>query len=70
MLKKGLKLGPRLGTGGFGSVYKAARTDKSNAMLCVKIPLALEKKCRHRVLGSLNEELEHLRLVHGMKNRR
>ena len=69
MWSQGLKLGPRLATGGYGSCYKAAGTKSVRGPLCVKIPLNLERKCSHRVQGSLKEEIEHLRLIHGMKNR-
>ena len=64
MRQQGLELGPRIGNGGFGVVYKAMTTRGARRSLCVKIPLGLEQRSRRVVFGSLTEEINYLKMAH------
>ena len=44
MINKGLRLGARIGTGSYGTTFKATGTKSVKGPLCVKIPINLESQ--------------------------
>ena len=68
MSNKGVKLGARLGTGSYGTTFKATSTKSFKGPICVKIPINLDFQKKNVVSGSLKKEIECLESLHSPKN--
>ena len=68
MKRQRLTLGAQLGSGTFGSVYKASEAKGIRGALCVKIPHNLEARGKGGVSGSLRKEIDCLKYIHSAKN--
>ncbi len=68
MSNKGVQLGARLGTGSYGTTFKATSTQSVKGPLCVKIPINLDSQGKNVVSRSLKKEIECLESLHSHKN--
>ena len=68
MSNKGVKLGARLGTGSYGTTFKATSTKSFKGPICVKIPINLDFQKKNVVSGSLKKEIECLESLHSPEN--
>ena len=68
MSNKGVQLGARIGTGSYGTTFKATSTQSFKGPICVKIPINLDSQGKNVVSGSLTKEIECLESLHSPEN--